>query len=79
MTKALTTIPTIPHRHNCTVIEAHATKAPTDNSSLYTFIVGPMLTYVAVVWWPRVGRAMVRADLGRLQGLACVSIMPIKY
>jgi hypothetical protein len=30
--------------------------------------------YVAIVWWPRVGLATVRAELGHLQRLACVSI-----
>jgi hypothetical protein len=33
-----------------------------------------MLNYVAIVWWPRVGLAMVGAELGHMQRLAHVSI-----
>jgi hypothetical protein len=41
---------------------------------LYTVVVRPMLMYVAIVWWLRVGLAVVKAELGRLQRLVCVSI-----
>jgi hypothetical protein len=41
---------------------------------LYTDIVRPMLMYAAIVWWPRFGLAKVRAELGCLQRLACLSI-----
>jgi hypothetical protein len=32
-----------------------------------------MMMYAATVWWQRAGVAMVRADLGHLQRLACVN------
>jgi hypothetical protein len=33
-----------------------------------------VLVGAACMWWPRVGLATVRAELGHLQRLACVSI-----
>jgi hypothetical protein len=34
--------------------------------------------YVGTVWWMRVGLAMVRAELGCLQRLACVSLSLVR-
>jgi hypothetical protein len=41
---------------------------------LYKSVVGTMLIYMVVGWWPRVCLATVRADLGHLQRLADASI-----
>jgi hypothetical protein len=37
-------------------------------------VVRPMVMYVAAVWWPRVGLAMVRADPGHLQRLESLNL-----
>ena len=41
---------------------------------LYTAIVRPMLTYAALVWWPRVTLSTTRASLNHIQRLACLGI-----
>ena len=39
---------------------------------LYTAIIRPMLTYAAVVWWPRVKLVVAQTCLNRVQRMACL-------
>ncbi len=39
---------------------------------LFTAVIRPMITYGAVVWWPRVKLDTTRKQLGRVQRLACL-------
>ncbi|XP_050298239.1 uncharacterized protein LOC126737392 isoform X2 [Anthonomus grandis grandis] len=41
---------------------------------IYLRIVRPLLTYGAIVWWSRTEKAKIRAQLDRVQRLACLSI-----
>lgn len=37
-------------------------------------VVRPIVTYAATVWWPRVKLRTSRAELGKLQRMACLGI-----
>ena len=41
---------------------------------IYIAIIRPMISYAAVVWWPRVELGVARDMLGRIQRLACLAI-----
>lgn len=41
---------------------------------MYTAIVRPIITYGAIVWWPRSTKASTRTQLDRVQRLACLGI-----
>ena len=41
---------------------------------LYTMVIRPMITYAAVVWWPRVNYTTVEKQLEHVQRLACLYI-----
>ena len=41
---------------------------------IYTAVIRPVITYAAVVWWPRVNLVTVTRQLEHLQRLACLSI-----
>lgn len=41
---------------------------------LYTAVIRPMVAYASLIWWPRVELASVRASLGQVQRIACLSI-----
>ena len=41
---------------------------------IYIAVIRPMLTYAAVVWWPRVELKTAITTLGRVQRLACMAI-----
>ncbi len=41
---------------------------------LYTAIVRPIITYAALVWWPKADQVQARKLLGRVQRLACACI-----
>ena len=39
---------------------------------IYTMVIRPMLTYAAVVWWPRINYSTVDMQLEHVQRLACL-------
>ncbi len=41
---------------------------------LYIAVIRPMLTFAAVVWWPRTELGIAQMQLGRVQRLACLCI-----
>ena len=41
---------------------------------IYTMVIRPMLTYAAVVWWPRINYSTVDMQLEHVQRLACLYI-----
>jgi hypothetical protein len=41
---------------------------------IYTTVVRPIVTYAATVWWPRVKFKTSRAELSKLQRVACLGI-----
>jgi hypothetical protein len=41
---------------------------------IYTMVVRPIVTYAATVWWPRIKYGTSRAELSKLQRMACLGI-----
>jgi hypothetical protein len=41
---------------------------------IYTAVVRPIVTYAAAIWWPRVKLKTSRAELSKLQRMACLGI-----
>lgn len=41
---------------------------------MYTMIIRPMVSYAAVVWWPRTELVTAKAKLGRIQRLGCLNV-----
>jgi hypothetical protein len=41
---------------------------------IYTMVLRPIFTYTATVWWPRVKYRTSRAELCKLQRMACLGI-----
>jgi hypothetical protein len=41
---------------------------------IYTVVVRPIVTYAATVWWPRIKYGTSRAELSKLQRMACLGI-----
>jgi hypothetical protein len=41
---------------------------------IYTVVVRPTVTYAATVWWPRIKYGTSRAELSKLQRMACLGI-----
>jgi hypothetical protein len=41
---------------------------------IYTVVVRPIVTYAATVWWPRMKYRTSRAELSKLQRVACLAI-----
>jgi hypothetical protein len=41
---------------------------------IYTVVVRPIVTYAATVWWPRMKYGTSRAELTKLQRMACLGI-----
>jgi hypothetical protein len=41
---------------------------------MYTMVVRPMITYAAMIWWPRLKYKMNQAKLNKFQKLACLGI-----
>jgi hypothetical protein len=41
---------------------------------IYTMVIRPVLIYSPMVWWPRVRHNVSRAELGKLQRLACLAV-----
>jgi len=41
---------------------------------IYTMMVRPILTYAAVVWWPKVNQETAKKKLEKVQRLACIGI-----
>jgi hypothetical protein len=42
---------------------------------IYTAVVRPIVTYGAIIWWPRVKLKTSQAEFNRLQRMACLGIM----
>lgn len=41
---------------------------------MYTAVIRPLITYAALVWWPRTTLASAKQRLGQLQRLACLGV-----
>jgi hypothetical protein len=41
---------------------------------IYTTVVRPIVTYAAIIWWPRVKLKRSQAELSKLQMMACLRI-----
>jgi hypothetical protein len=42
--------------------------------SIYTVVVRPIVTYAATVWWSRIKYGTSKAELSKLQRMACLGI-----
>jgi hypothetical protein len=40
----------------------------------YTLVLKPIVTYVTTLWWPKVKYKISKAELSKLQQLACLGI-----